>query len=159
MELISECSRDPQALAGVSLSKTSASYKTQYGIGKTVSDETVHMMKTRPFSLSADESTTCHGKRVLTIIVSLTSDMDTPLVEHLASVELDKVDSASSIFSAIESVMEVNSIPWSNLVSALFDSCNVMRGCRNGVEAKLKERVHKNFNLFKIIQHSKTNFY
>lgn len=135
--LIKECSRDPQALAGVSLSKTSSSYKLKHGLGKTITDEIIVCMKSRPFSLTADESTTIHGKRVLTILVSYLGDAGKQVVEHLTSVELSKVD-AETISNAIINVIEENCIPWSNLVSTLFDSCSVMRGNKSGVEARLR---------------------
>ena len=138
--LIKECSRDPQALSGVSLSKTPSTYKMQHGLGKTLTDELVVNLKSKPFSLTADESTTIHGKRVLTILVSFISDAGTQCVEHLASVELAKVD-AENISKSIIAVFEDNEIPWINLVSVLFDSCNVMRGIRNGVEVKLKNKA------------------
>ena len=70
VDLAKECSRDPKALAAVQLSKMSASYKLKFGVAKTMCDETVLKMKTTPFSLNVDESTSGHGKKVLALMAS-----------------------------------------------------------------------------------------
>ena len=48
VDLAKECSRDPAALAGVSISKTSASYKLKHGVAKTMTEEIVSKLKSVP---------------------------------------------------------------------------------------------------------------
>ena len=43
-----------------------------------------------------------------------------------------------SVFKAIEHTFSDYHIPWSNLVSVLMDSCNVMRGSNTSVELRIK---------------------
>ena len=138
VDLAKECSRDPAALAGVSISKTSASYKLKHGVAKTMTEEIVSKLKSVPFSLNVDESTSGHGKKVLAMMASFfDSDEGKVVVHHLASVELVVVTS-KSVFGAIVKVIEDFSLPWSNLISVLL---NVMRGCKSGVEVLLKEKA------------------
>ena len=40
-------------------------------------------------------------------------------------------------YSVIVELIESNKIPWSNLVSILMDSSNVMRGKKSGVETRI----------------------
>ena len=61
-------------------------------------------------------------------------------MEHLTSLELVGVD-PQSIFKAIVIIFDSHSIPWTNLVSALFDRCNVMRGSNGDVETLLRQRA------------------
>ncbi|KAM9386326.1 uncharacterized protein KZ484_007857 [Pholidichthys leucotaenia] len=110
-----------------------------HGLGKTFTDETIENISHGPFSLNIDESTSNADKRVLTMLVSyLSIRQERIVVEHLQSVELFKVDTAS-VFSAIEKMFNDNNIPWENLVSVLMDSCSVMRGSKNGLEVKIRK--------------------
>lgn len=62
------------------------------------------------------------------------------ILRHLVSVKL-KACSSDNIFKAIVDTLEQHNIPWSNLISILMDSCNTMRGIKNGVEVQI--RKHK----------------
>ena len=140
-ELIKEASRDPKSLNDLNLSKQIALNKLNHGLAKTVKHDIVKKLKCVPFSLNTDEATNDHGKKVLSLIVSYFDDESGEiLVNHLASVELVRTD-AKSIFNAIVGVIESNKIPWTNLVSALLDSCNVMRGKKSGVETLLRKKA------------------
>lgn len=68
--LIQEASRDPKSLNGISLSKTTSSYKMNYGLAATFGSEIVAQLRVTPFSLNIDEATSDHGKKVLSLIVS-----------------------------------------------------------------------------------------
>ncbi|GFN91446.1 Zinc finger protein 862 [Plakobranchus ocellatus] len=139
VELIRECCNDPKALAGVALDRFVAAYKLKYGVSDFFTTGIIECMKTCPFSLNIDEATSSSNKKVLAVLVSYYSPVKQQVViEHLASVELVKTD-ASTIFNAIKDLMDSNSIPWKNLQSCLLDSCNVMRGAKTGVEARLRE--------------------
>jgi len=52
------------------MNRTTASYKTRFGVGKKFSEEVIDDMKTNFFSLNMDESTSSNFQRVLTILVS-----------------------------------------------------------------------------------------
>ncbi|GFO36923.1 hypothetical protein PoB_006342800 [Plakobranchus ocellatus] len=141
VELIRECCNDPKALAGVALDRCVAAYKLKYGVSDFFTTGIIECMKTCPFSLNIDEATSSSNKKVLAVLVSFYSPVKQQVViEHLASVELVKTD-ASTIFNAIKDLMDSNSIPWKNLQSCLLDSCNVMRGAKTGVEARLREQA------------------
>ena len=92
-----------------------------------------------PFSLNMDESTsTGNNKKVLATIVSYYNpELGKVVVEHLCSVELIKANTAA-IFASLENTFATGNIPWTNLVSILMDSCNVMRGTKNGLEVTLR---------------------
>lgn len=139
LQLIKDCSRDPKALSNVSLDRCSAGYKLKYGLSDFFQQSIFKCMRNYPFSLNIDESTSANNKKVLAILVSYFSPVkEQVVVEHLASIELVKVDS-SSIFDAVKDLFETNAIPWTNLQSCLLDSCNVMRGSKSGFETRLRE--------------------
>lgn len=93
-----------------------------HGLGKTLIDETIDNLKTGPFSLNIDESTSNSDKRILAILVSyLCPKQKKIVVEHLQSVELYKVDT-NSVFTAVKQLFNDKNIPWKNLVSVLMDA-------------------------------------
>lgn len=135
--------KDRKALSQVKLQRWTASYKITHGMAKTFHEETIENMKKYAFSLNLDESTSTSNKRVLAVLVSFYSPAsEKVVVEHLAALELVKVDT-NSIFEALDSLFEQNDIPWSNLTSMLMDSCNVMRGSKAGLEIKVRTEKAK----------------
>ena len=138
INLAKDLSRDPQALSKLSMDRTSASYKMRYGLAKTYNDKTLDNIKNSFFSLNIDESTSNNLMRVLTILVSYFSATEQSIVvEHLSSLSCIHATSAA-VYQEIVSVFEKHDIPFSNPMSVLMDSCNVMRGSKNGVEIKIR---------------------
>ncbi|RXN32849.1 splicing factor 3B subunit 2-like protein [Labeo rohita] len=111
IKLAQELAKDPKALAELSMDRTSASYKLTHGVKKTILDEALEEIRSVPFSLNIDEATSKTNKRVL-----------------------------ESLFSALDRLFERMNLPWDNLVSILMDSCAVMRGSKNGLEKKIRDR-------------------
>lgn len=131
--------KDKPALDMISMDRTTASYKMTYGLGASFLEKTVMEMRTSPFSLNIDESTSKGLKRVLAVLVSYYShEEDAVLVEHLASLELVKVNS-ESLYEALVDLFNKHEIPWGNCVSILMDSCNVMRGSKSGLETRIRD--------------------
>ena len=138
VQLAKNLANDKKALDQVKLSRTTASYKVVHGIGKFFQTTTIEKLKKYPFSLNVDESTSSNNRRVLTYLVSYYDPEEGKcMVEHLQSSELIKVDT-ESIYVDICSVFQKFEIPWKNLVSILMDSCAVMRGKQNGLEARIR---------------------
>ena len=107
--------------------------------GKNTSDNLIKDLNSYPFSINADESTSNGNKKVFTILVFYFNPNKSIItVSYLSSFEVKSVD-AKSIMSHIQNVFKEFCIPWHNLVSCLFDSCNIMRGKHNGVEQRCKE--------------------
>ena len=50
-----------------------------------------------------------------------------------------------------------NEIPWSNLMSVLMDSCNVMRGSKSGVEVRLRAKAPHMLNIDGVTCHHAHN--
>lgn len=133
-----ELAKDPKALNHLQLERTTTSYKMRFGLAKTCLDSTVKAMRNTPFSLNMDESTSHSDKRVLAILTSYyCREREMVVVEHLASLEVIRVD-ANSLFQELDGFFKTHSIPWPNCVSVLLDSCNVMRGSKNGLETKIR---------------------
>lgn len=135
-----ELAKDPKALAELSMDRTSASYKLTHGVKKTILDEVLEEIRDVPFSLNIDEATSKTNKRVLGVLVSYWSEKhERMVVQHLAALELISV-TAESLFSALDGLFERMNLPWDNLVSIFMDSCAVMRGSKNGLEKKIRDR-------------------
>lgn len=138
---LSQClAADKAALSQIKLSRTAASYKMVYGMGHTFAERTFSNLRQYTFSLNVDESTSSSNKKVLSMLVSyFNKELNDVVVEHLGSLEVAKVSSAS-----LERVMcdffQKKNIPWSNLISIMLDSCNVMRGSKSGLETRIRER-------------------
>lgn len=140
LELSKTLSKDLTALNSLQMSRVSASYKLKFGLAKTVKDQQIETLKNVSFSLNVDESTNKALQSVLTMLVQYyCEDEEKVILRHLASVNLQACTS-DNIFQAIVSVIEENDIPWKNLTSLLMDSCNTMRGVKNGVEVQIRTK-------------------
>jgi len=112
-------------------------YKMVYGMGHTFVEKTFSKLRQYPFSLNVDESS---NKKVLSMLVShFNEELNEVVVEHLGSLEVVKVSSAS-LERLMFDFFQKNNIPWSNLISIMLDSCNVMRGSKSGLETRIRER-------------------
>ena len=40
---------------------------------------------------------------------------------------------------ALKNLFEEHQIPWTNIMAIFMDSCNVMRGSKNGLEVKIRQ--------------------
>lgn len=133
IQLTQELAKDKKLLANLSMDRTSASYKMNYGLRKTIESDIIQDIRGTPFSLNIDEATSNNNKHVLSILVSYYSQAEKQIVlEHLAAVEVVRV-CTDSILEKLEALFEKHEIPWDNLVSMLMDSCAVMRGSKNGL--------------------------
>ncbi|TKS69503.1 hypothetical protein D9C73_003568 [Collichthys lucidus] len=130
VELAQTLALDKEALQGMKLSRTAAAYKMVYGLGRTYSDRTLSYMRSRPFSLNIDESTTTKSY--------YHDGLKKVLVEHLGTLEILK-GTAASLERELCQFFEQNNIPWKNLVSILMDSCAVMRGSKTGLETRIQQ--------------------
>ena len=134
-----ELVKDKKVLDDLTMDRTTASYKMQYGLKKTVMEKTLHNIKSSSFSLNIDEATSSGNKKVLAILVSYYSEEDKcVIVEHLQSVELVVVNS-ESLYNVLVQIFHDHEIPWKNLVSLLMDSCAVMRGNKTGLEKRIRD--------------------
>lgn len=138
IELTKALAKDQKALESLTMNRTTASYLTRYGVGKTFEHYVTEMMKCTKFSLKMDESTSNNFHRVLTILVSFYCPvMRQVKVCHFGSLSCIKVDSAT-LYEKIVQLIEKNEIPWDNMMSILMDSCNVMRGSKTGLETRIR---------------------
>ena len=99
----------------------------------------LELAKAAPFNLLCDESNE-RGDHVklLTVLVRLYDPAGGMVVtRHVDTVEITDL-SAEGIFTALKTALEVRQIPFSNLMSFTSDTCNVMKGKKNGVIAKLR---------------------
>ena len=70
------------------------------------------------------------------------SDNDNIVTRHLDTIGITDL-SAEGIFSGLEEMLQKYHLLFSKLVSFTSDTCNVMKGARGGVIAKLREKQPK----------------
>ena len=132
---------DTKALNELSMDRSTASYKMRFGMGRTFHDELIEELRSNFFSLNIDEATSDNHRRVLSVMASYVSKAkDKVVVRHLASLEVIRVD-AQTLLQALTNLFAENSIPWSNVMSILMDSCAVMRGSKSGLETKIRSEL------------------
>ena len=79
-----ELAKDKAALDHLSMDRTSASYKMQYGVKRTIMEKILQSIRNTRFSLNIDEATSHNNKKILAILVSYYSEEDKRfVVEHL----------------------------------------------------------------------------
>ena len=123
-------------MTGMRLSRTAASYKMVQGLGHTFSERTFESIRSTPFSINLDESTSNSNKKVLSILVCyFNQELKHVVVEHLGSIEVLK-GTAQYLETALVTFFNDHKIPFANLISMMMDSCNVMRGRSEGRTAR-----------------------
>ena len=77
--------------------------------------------------------------KLLTMLVRFFDPCDSSIVtRHLETIGITDC-SAEGIFVGLKETLDRYNIPFINLISFTSDTCNVMKGRRNGIIAKLKE--------------------
>lgn len=118
------------------LGRTIATYKLRSGVAEACTQHLAKELRTTPFSLNSDEATISSNRRVPSVLSNhFPPQNQKTTTNHLASLELDREDS-KTIFDAVCDIFTRYELPWTNLISVLFDSCAVMRGVKNGVETR-----------------------
>ena len=88
IQLAKTLATDSEALAELSIDRTAASYKMQFGVGKTFADELTTNLRKNFFSLNIDEAISKSSKRALSFLVKKVLSF---LVSYF-SAEDEKVD-------------------------------------------------------------------
>ena len=79
--------------------------------------------------------------KLLTVLVRLfDSNTDIIVTRHLETVGLADF-TAEGILSALKDTLERYRLPLTNVMSFTSDTCNVMKGARGGVIAKLQPKI------------------
>lgn len=139
LELVKEMSKDRKALNRISMHRNAASYKTRFGIAKTMKEALFEDLQTEFFSLNLDESTNSSNQKIVSVLVNYMTKDGNLSTKHLSSYCVDSVNS-ETIFQGLVQIFDKNNIPWQNLISVLLDSCNVMRGENAGLEVKIRSK-------------------
>lgn len=139
--LCKEVAKDKKALDAIQIGRSSATYKLVHGLGKTFKDSTLQILRSQPFSLNIDESTSSANKKILAVMVNYFNlDREEMVMEHLSAIELIKVDT-DTLFNALVELFKEYDLSWDMLVSILMDSCAVMRGSKNGLEVRIRNEL------------------
>ena len=97
-----------------------------------------------PYSLLCDESNDRGDSvKLLTVLVrAYESSNGVIRTRHLETVAIADL-SSSGIFDSIEEVLRKYGLEFSNMISFASDTCNVMKGARKGVIARLRQKQAK----------------
>ncbi len=104
----------------------------------------VENVRNVPYSLMCDESNEKGDSvKLLTILIrTFECEHSSIATRHLHTVGITGM-TAVDIFEAIKDVLVKYWLEFSNLVSFASDTCNVMKGVRNGVSAKIRQEQPK----------------
>ena len=100
----------------------------------------IETIREHPFNLLCDESDERGDSvKLLTILVRFFDPSNMLVVtRHLDTIGITDC-SAEGVYVGLKQTLERFQVPFSNLISFTSDTCNIMKGCRNGVIAKLRE--------------------
>ncbi|GBM80458.1 hypothetical protein AVEN_57296-1 [Araneus ventricosus] len=139
LELVKEKSKDRKALNRITMHRNAVSYKTRFGISKTVKEALFEDLRKEFFLLNLDESTNSNNQKIVTVLVNCMIKDGNISAKHIYSYWVDNIKS-ETIFQGLVQIFDKNNIPWQNLMSVLMDSCNVMRGENAGLEVKIRSQ-------------------
>lgn len=141
IRLAQNMAKDIKVLNAMSMDRTTASYKLNFGLAKYFQDRLDKVLQGTFFSLNMDESTSTNNEKIVAVLVSYFSKEEGQIVvKHLESFSIVTADS-SSLFEKVCEMFEKHSLPWNNLMSVLLDSCNTMRGKKSGLETRMREKA------------------
>ena len=101
----------------------------------------IESIREHPFNLLCDESNERGDSvKLLTILVRFFDLSSSSLIvtRHLDTIGITDC-SAEGVYAGLKQTLERFQIPFANLISFTSDTCNLMKGHRNGVIAKLRE--------------------
>ena len=143
-DIAKELSKDCKALNRTQLSRTTALYKIKSGSGRCIEEKLISNLQETHFSLNIDEASSDVIQKILTAIVSFfCKEKKEVVVRHLVSLNMPPV-TTDNIYNSLVSLSDKKKIPWEHYLASLMDSCNVMRGNKNSLKKKLRERVCPN---------------
>ena len=93
-------------------------------------------LRSTPFSMNMDEATATINMRVCSLLVCYFNGVDI-VTEQLDSFNAPVVDSAT-LYLEVMDVFQKREIPVKILLAVLMDPCAVMRGCKTGLEKRLR---------------------
>ncbi|KAI7805551.1 hypothetical protein IRJ41_010841 [Triplophysa rosa] len=138
VNLMQSVVKDKSALSRLSISNAHASYLCTQGIAAHWKTELSTKLKTKMFSLNADEATDGNMDRILNVLVRyFDEDMGKVATQHLASRKMNIAD-ALTITHSLTDILQSYSLNWNQVVGILLDNCNVMRGEKSGVETLVR---------------------
>ncbi|XP_076461470.1 uncharacterized protein LOC143293961 [Babylonia areolata] len=147
MNLFQAAAKDSVGVKQMKLSDCTASYKMKYGLAASLQEPLLKELRSSFFSLNIDEATSNTNKRVLAVLVSHYSESaQKVLIHHLDAFSLTRV-CAKDIYSCLESMFDKYELPWENVISVLMDSCSVMRGSKQGLEALIRKKTQMHTSL------------
>ena len=133
--------KDIKVLNCMSMDRTTASYKMNYGLAKYFQGKLDSELQNTFFSLNIDESTTSNLEKAVAVLVSYFSEEEGQIVvKHLESFKIVNAN-AENLFNSICQMFETHGLPWQNIISVLLDSCNTMRGKKTGLETRMREKA------------------
>ncbi|GBO23590.1 hypothetical protein AVEN_195708-1 [Araneus ventricosus] len=119
------------------MERTAATYKTGYGVAKTMREELVAKLNKNYFSMNVDEATNNNGDKIINVLVRVYDDEKVKITT--ARLGLRKENIANHIFLHLKELLDSNEISFSKVISCLLDICNTMRGCKKDVEKLLRD--------------------
>lgn len=139
LDIAKELARDNKVLQGMSLDRTSCTYKLKDGLTAVYHKRLVSDLKKSKFSINNDECTAKNNMRVLSVLVSyFAENLGMCIVQHYMSVKMTTVN-ATTVYEAVTKAFKEDDIPLENMVSSLSDSAAYMRGKNSGFEKRMCE--------------------
>ena len=93
-------------------------------------------LRSTSFSMNMDEAIATNNMRVCSLLVCYFNGVDI-FTEQLDSFNAPVVNSATLSHKVMD-VFQKREIPVKNLLAVLMDSCAMMRGCKTGLEKRLR---------------------
>ncbi|GBN37833.1 hypothetical protein AVEN_25438-1 [Araneus ventricosus] len=96
LELVKGMSKDRKALNCITMHQNAASYKTRFGISKTVKEALLEDLQKEFFSLNLDGSTNSSNQKIVTVLVNYMTKDGNISTKHLSSYCVDNVNNGDS---------------------------------------------------------------
>ncbi len=139
---------DSKIAAGISCKHTKTKAIICDAIDPYLKKPVVSLARLSPYNLLCDESNDKGDSvKLLTVLIRIFEPHNQRIsTRHLDTIGITDL-SADGIFSGLEYVIKKYDLSFENMLSFTSDTCNVMKGARGGVIAKLRARQPKVFDI------------
>lgn len=131
---------DSKIAENFSCGRTKSTQIIKRAISPSLDEEVTLACQSKPFTILCDESNDFGSDKNFVILVKFFCDNLGHTVTRFLNMPVVNIGTAENLFKALEEIIEVKKIPWSNVFGFMSDNCSVMKGRKNSVLSRIQEK-------------------
>ena len=130
---------DSKIAESFSCARTKTTALITHALAPSADEAVVSACQKQPFSILCDGGNDNFQKKYFGILVRLWDDSRCEVIVRFLDCPVCNIATGESLFQALETTLQSQSIPWKNVIGFASDSASVMVGKRNSVLSRVRE--------------------